>query len=44
MYETVGGLPDQRVHAPNEFHRLSSFRRAQVAHALFLERFAEQGV
>jgi acetylornithine deacetylase/succinyl-diaminopimelate desuccinylase-like protein len=34
------GLPDQRVHAPNEFHRLSSFRRAQRAHALFLEKLA----
>src|SRR5262249_5469953 len=36
------GLPDQRVHAPNEFHRLASFRRAQRAMALFLHRLAEQ--
>jgi acetylornithine deacetylase/succinyl-diaminopimelate desuccinylase-like protein len=35
------GLPDQRVHAPNEFQRLSSFERAQRAHALFLEKLAE---
>jgi acetylornithine deacetylase/succinyl-diaminopimelate desuccinylase-like protein len=34
------GLPDQRVHAPNEFQRLASFERAQVAHGLFLEKCA----
>lgn len=35
------GLPDERAHAPNEFFRLSSFRRGQQAYALLLKRLAE---
>ena len=26
------GLDDEKIHAPNEFFRLSSFRRGQEAH------------
>jgi acetylornithine deacetylase/succinyl-diaminopimelate desuccinylase-like protein len=31
------GLNDEQVHAPNEFHRLASFERAQRAYCLLLE-------
>ena len=34
------GLPDERVHAPDEFFRLSSFRRGQLAWARLLARLA----
>jgi acetylornithine deacetylase/succinyl-diaminopimelate desuccinylase-like protein len=32
------GLPDERVHSPNEFYRLSSFRKGQTAYCTLLER------
>ena len=32
------GLEDEKIHAPNEFFRLGSFRRAQTAHAMLLLR------
>jgi acetylornithine deacetylase/succinyl-diaminopimelate desuccinylase-like protein len=35
------GLTDELIHAPNEFFRLSSFRRAQQAYAMILPRLAE---
>lgn len=35
------GLPDERQHSPNEFFRLSNFKRAQNAYAMILERLAE---
>lgn len=35
------GLSDERTHSPNEFYRLSSFRRAQVAYGRLLERLAQ---
>ena len=35
------GLHDERTHAPNEFFRLSSFRRGQTAYAMLLERLGE---
>ena len=31
------GLDDERAHSPDEFFRLASFHRAQVAHGRFLE-------
>lgn len=34
------GLPDEHIHSPNEFWRLSSFRRAQTAYARLLEELA----
>lgn len=42
---TVGfawGLMDEQIHAPNEFFRLSSFRRAPVAYCKLLHRLAEK--
>jgi acetylornithine deacetylase/succinyl-diaminopimelate desuccinylase-like protein len=36
------GLHDERMHSPNEFFRLKSFRRGQRAYALMLKRLAEQ--
>jgi acetylornithine deacetylase/succinyl-diaminopimelate desuccinylase-like protein len=42
---TVGfafGLPDERFHAPNEFYRLSSFRRGPVAYGKILQRLSEK--
>jgi len=35
------GLPDEQVHAPNEFYRLSSFRRGQQAYGMVLQRLAQ---
>jgi acetylornithine deacetylase/succinyl-diaminopimelate desuccinylase-like protein len=43
--DTVGlafGLDDENVHAPNEFYRLSSLRRAQEAYAMLLHELADQ--
>ena len=37
------GLEDENQHAPNEFYRLSSLRRAQEAYALLLLELAAQG-
>ena len=37
------GLPDENIHAPNEFFRLASFRRAILGHALLLGALADQG-
>jgi acetylornithine deacetylase/succinyl-diaminopimelate desuccinylase-like protein len=34
------GLPDERFHAPDEFYRLASFRRGQVAYGRLLARLA----
>lgn len=42
---TVGfafGLPDERFHSPNEFLRLSSFRRGPVAYCKILQRLSEK--
>ena len=42
---TVGfafGLMDEQIHAPNEFFRLSSFRRGSVAYCKLLHRLAEK--
>ena len=38
------GLKDERVHAPNEFFRLSSFRKAQKAYGMLLEHLGEKGL
>lgn len=38
------GLPDENVHAPNEFFRLESFQRGQVAYTLLLKRLGFQTV
>ena len=35
------GLPDEHFHAPDEFFRLSSFRRGQEAYCLLLHRLAQ---
>lgn len=32
------GLPDEMVHAPNEFFRISSFQKGQSAYCMLLER------
>jgi acetylornithine deacetylase/succinyl-diaminopimelate desuccinylase-like protein len=32
------GLDDENIHAPNEFHRLSSYRKGQIAYCKLLER------
>lgn len=37
------GLPDENLHAPDEFFRLSSFRTGQVAYCRLLERLGESG-
>lgn len=42
---TVGfafGLSDEQIHAPNEFFRLTSFRRGPVAYGKLLHRLAER--
>ena len=36
------GLHDERTHAPDEFYRISSFRRAQRAYGMLLERLATE--
>lgn len=36
------GLPDECVHSPNEFFRLSSFARGQGAYVRLLKRLAEE--
>jgi len=35
------GLPDENLHAPNEFFRLSSFRTGQTAYCRLMERLGE---
>jgi len=35
------GLEDEQVHAPNEFFRLSSFKKGQVAYCMLLEEFGK---
>ena len=35
------GLPDERIQSPNEFFRLSSFRRAQSAYCRILDRLSQ---
>ena len=35
------GLRDERIHAPNEFYRLSSFERGQQAYCMLLHQLAE---
>ncbi len=35
------GLPDEQIHAPNEFYRLASFRRGPVAYGKILHRLAQ---
>jgi acetylornithine deacetylase/succinyl-diaminopimelate desuccinylase-like protein len=42
---TVGfafGLMDEQIHSPNEFFRLSSFRRGPVAYCKILHRLGEK--
>jgi acetylornithine deacetylase/succinyl-diaminopimelate desuccinylase-like protein len=42
---TVGfafGLEDEQIHAPNEFYRLTSFRRGPVAYGKILHRLAQK--
>ena len=34
------GLPDENIHSPNEFWRLSSFRKAQHGYCLLLQELA----
>ena len=36
------GLPDEQIHAPNEFFRLESFTKSQKAYVLYLKKLAEQ--
>ncbi len=37
------GLPDENLHAPDEFFRLSSFRTGQIAYCRLLERLGQSG-
>jgi acetylornithine deacetylase/succinyl-diaminopimelate desuccinylase-like protein len=37
------GLPDENLHAPDEFFRLSSFRTGQTAYCRLLERLGHPG-
>lgn len=34
------GLPDEAIHSPNEFWRLSSFRKAQTGYCMLLQELA----
>jgi acetylornithine deacetylase/succinyl-diaminopimelate desuccinylase-like protein len=34
------GLPDENIHSPNEFWRLSSFRKAQTGYCMLLQELA----
>jgi acetylornithine deacetylase/succinyl-diaminopimelate desuccinylase-like protein len=36
------GLMDEQLHAPDEFFRLSSFRRGQVAYGRILHRLGKR--
>jgi len=36
------GLPDEQIHAPNEFFRLESFQKSQKAYVLYLKKLAEK--
>ena len=36
------GLPDERFHAPDEFFRVASFERGQVAYGMLLDRLGQQ--
>jgi acetylornithine deacetylase/succinyl-diaminopimelate desuccinylase-like protein len=36
------GLEDEQIHAPNEFYRLSSFRRGPIAYCKMLHRLAQK--
>lgn len=38
------GLPDENIHSPNEFWRMSSFRRAQTGYAMLLEELATRSL
>ncbi len=38
------GLPDERIHSPNEFFRRSSFRRGQTAYAMLMDRLAQEAL
>ena len=35
------GLNDENIHAPNEFYRLSSYRKSQTAYCMLLERLGQ---
>ena len=35
------GLDDENIHAPNEFYRLSSYRKGQIAYCKLLERLGK---
>ena len=35
------GLDDENIHAPNEFFRLSSFQKSQIAYCKLLEEFGK---
>jgi acetylornithine deacetylase/succinyl-diaminopimelate desuccinylase-like protein len=35
------GLPDEQIHAPNEFFRLASFERGQIGYVRLLHRLAD---
>jgi acetylornithine deacetylase/succinyl-diaminopimelate desuccinylase-like protein len=35
------GLDDEKIHAPNEFFRLSSFKKSQIGYCKLLEEFGK---
>jgi acetylornithine deacetylase/succinyl-diaminopimelate desuccinylase-like protein len=35
------GLDDEKIHAPNEFFRLSSFKKSQFGYCKLLEEFGK---
>jgi len=43
MVNFAFGLNDENIHAPDEFFRISSFRRSINAYAMILERLGDEG-
>ena len=35
------GLDDEKIHEPNEFFRLSSFKKSQIGYCKLLEEFGK---
>lgn len=44
MVNFAFGLNDENIHAPDEFFRISSFKRSLIAYCMMLERLSQQSV
>jgi acetylornithine deacetylase/succinyl-diaminopimelate desuccinylase-like protein len=44
MVNFAFGLKDENIHAPDEFFRISSFKRGLNAYGMMLERLSQQSV